>query len=271
MLLVFVLLPSILFAGAYGAGLASGTRAERYSQPPGSWNLNLTVSHPSYLVSGQQVAVTIRVGVSAPDKNYSVGVNDVVLELRQPTVINTTSNIVTSWSVLGSTQVVVNQNFTGPSTVTKVVTLMATMPPTSGALDLFAPTSEVGFNGVVDLTIYQKSGGAVSASPQSVSLVDSATYYRNELSTIASTSSWVTYQLLAAVAGLVFFVRNKPPFFGAPTDSYSLGLKSYRVERSLSRLDEMRKSGIIGQQRYDELKQGFTKELDRLKGASSRS
>jgi hypothetical protein len=267
LLLVLVLGPTILFAGSYAVGSAAGSHSERYTQAPGPWNVNMTINHPSYVVSGQQVVVTLTLGVSAPDSNYSVGVNDMAVELREPTTINSTSNIVTSWAVLGSGRTNVNQNYTGARLV-RVVSVMATMPPTNGALDLLSPTSNVAFNGVVDFTVYQKERNVTSASPQSISLIDSVTYYRSQLSTIASTSSWVTYQLLAALAGLAIFVRYRPLSLGVAVDTYTLGLQSYRAERALSRLDEMLKSGMVGKQRYEELKQGFAKELDRLRGES---
>jgi len=230
----------------------------------------MTLSHPSYVVSGQQVALTLTIGLKIFNSNISLGVTDVGVEVRQPTVINSTSGVVSSWAVLGSAQLNVNQNFSGSGIVTRAVTVTAAAPSTSGALELLVPTSNVAFNGYVDLNVYQKAGDVTSASPQSVSLLDSVTYYRTQLSTLALTSSWVTYQLLAAVAGLALFVRFRPSYLGVPTDSYSLGLKSFRVERSLAHLDDMLKSGMIGQQRYEELKQGFVKELDRLRGGESR-
>lgn len=265
-LLLLVLVPSISFVSWYAVGLASAARTDRYAQEPGDWSVNMTITHPAYLVSGEQVPVTLSIGIKVPNSNFTVGVSDVGVETRQPTTINGTSGVVTSWNNLGSVRVPVNQNFSRPGYVTKVLTVMAVSPPTGGASDLLVPTSAVAFNGFVDLLVYQTSGNVTLVYPQSISLLESVTFYQTELSTIASTSSWLTYQLLASVVGLAVLVRYRPTGFGAPTDSYSTGLKSYRAERALARLEEMLKSGMIGQRRYEELKQGFMKELEKLKG-----
>ncbi len=227
------------------------------------------VTHPSYVVSGQMAGVTLTVGIQAPNKNFTIGLNDVVVEVRQPLAINETSGVVGSWAVLGSAKLNVNQNFSGTGSMQSALNVGVPLPPSNGPADLFVPASAVAFNGVADITVYQKQGDTTSSSPQSVSLVDSVTYYRTQLSTVASTSAWVTYQLLAGLAVAALIIRTRSPPLGPSVSPYSIELRKFKAERVLARLEEMRRSGKIGQSRYDEMKQDYQNELGRHAGPPS--
>lgn len=247
-----MLVPSLLFASTYAAGAASGPRSERYGQPPGDWGVTIVVSHPAYVVSGTHASVTLTLGIQVANGNDTVEVSDVVAELRQPSVINSTTGVVTSWRVLGSAMMSINQNFTGTASVGRVLTLAIASPQSNGAGDLLVPESSVAFNGVADMVVFEHQGNASIASPQTVSLADSATYYQSELSTVISSSSWVTYQLLAGLVVAVLLVRSRSVSAVAKAP-YSLELRKFKSERVLARLEELRRSSKMSQQRFDEL------------------
>ncbi|MDE1854270.1 MAG: hypothetical protein KGI38_11075 [Thaumarchaeota archaeon] len=269
LLILLMLVPSILFASSYAAGAASGGRTEHFAQSPGDWSVSVAVSHPSYVVSGEQVAVALTVGVQDSNSNFTIGVNDVGVGVRQPLAINTTSGVVGNWEVLSTSTVKVNQNFSTSDTVQRVIMLGVASPPSNGPADLFVPSGAVAFDGFADITVYQQAGNVTYASPQTVSLIDSVTYYQSQLSTVASASSWVTYQLLAALVVAVLIIRTRPPPLNAAASPYSLEMKRFKAARMLARLGELRKSGRIGQARYDELTAGLRKDLGEPEGPTT--
>lgn len=259
-LLLLMLVPTILFGWSYAAGATAGTRTEHVVQGPTDWTVSLSVSHPGYVESGQQVPVVVTVGVQTSSSNFTVGVNDVGVEIRQPTAINTTSGIVSSWAVLSSAKVNINQNFTGGGTVQKTLTLNVASPPSNGAADLLVPVASIAFNAVSDITVYQQVGNVTNSTPQSLSLIDSVTFYDRQLSIVASTSSWVTYQLVAALVVAAALITTRPSPMGPAAVTYTSELKKFKTQRTLARLEELRNSGKMSQSRYDELRQQHQKD-----------
>jgi hypothetical protein len=268
-LVLLTLVPTIYFGTSYAGGVVSGNVVERYAPALGDWNVNMTFGHPAYVFSGQQVTVTLAVGANIQNKNFTIEINDVGAELRQPTAINATSGAVNSWTTLSASQVVVNRNFSVTGTIKRTLTLTVASPPSGGALEVLTPASRVAFNGFVDYTLFDRSGGVVNASPQSLSLVDADTYYQTELSAVGSTSSWLVYQLVFALAAAAAFILLRRPAVSLGDSPYSVTVRSFRAERALAKLEGMKSSGKIGEQAYQALKAKYQQELDKSRRAGT--
>jgi hypothetical protein len=261
-LLLILLVPTILFSSVYALGSAYGTSSQRYAPAPGDWSVNMTLTHPGYVIPGQEATMMVKVGVNVPNKNFSLGIGNIAVELRQPLSINSTTGIVGGWAVVSNSFAPIAQNFTGSTSFSRNLTLKIPSLPGSGASDLFIPVNRVAFNAVVFFTVYQQSGGTVTATSQSLSLLDARTFYQTQLSSVVSSSSWLTYQLIAALVFAFLFVRAQPTVSVREQTPYSRTIWRFKRERMLAHLEDLKYKGRIGEQRYSELKDEFKRELN---------
>lgn len=263
LILVLILLaPSVWFASEYAVNSSSGDRTvNSIATTPGpDWNVTMSVENPSYFLTGQQVPVNLLITVAILNPNVTIGLNTLSVELREPLKVNPTTGVVETWRTLSSSQGGIFSNYTTSSTVSKVVEVTGTYPPSANPIDSFTPSSRLALNGVLNYTVFQASENVTSASPQLISLVDDQAFYRTQLSTVESVSSWISYQLSTALLVSLIYIRTRPREIGTAERTYALGLDSYKIERTLAHLGELRNSGRLSDTKYGELKKDHSKD-----------
>jgi len=159
----------------------------------------------------------------------------------------------------------IGKNYTTSNQLSRVINVVAAYPPSSSFFDSLSPSGKIAVNGIVDFTVYQTEGSATVANPQSISLLDDATVYQTQLSTIRSASSWVVYQLSAALVVSVVYLRTRQTGMNPADTPYAFQMQSYRIQRKLANLEELMKSRKISEGRYNELKQQYEKELAQMR------
>jgi hypothetical protein len=270
LLLLLLLSPSILF-GAYYLSTslppAGGARHIGMTTADQGWSVNLTVRYSPYFITGQQVPIDLTLKLQVTNPNVTIGVGYIGVEFREPLKINSTSGVVSEWSVLSSALRPVRQNYASPGLISRTISLVATYPPTRSLLDLFAPSDKVAINGIANFTVYQTSGNATTTTLLTISELDSQTFYQTQLSTIISASSWLVYQLLTALLVSAVYIQTRPASTSSVDRTYVSRLETYKLERSLAHLDELLKAGKVSESSYSELKQDYEKELTRVKAA----
>ncbi len=263
-LLLLLLSPTIFFGVYYISNAlpsANGAKHLGLTTSDQGWSANLTLSHSPYFVTGQQVPVELSIRFQVSNPNVTLAIASVGVEIREPVKIDSTTGIVSAWRVLSSTQSSVRQNYTSPGSLSRVVSLPATYPPSSSVMDPFGFASRVAVNGIANLTVYQSSGNSTVSNPVVISVIDGQIFYQTQLSTIISSSSWFVYQLLAALLASVLYFRTRPLPVNSIDSAYKQRLQSYKLERTLLELEELRKSGKINESAYNGIKEGFEKEL----------
>lgn len=263
-LLLLLLSPSIFFGGFYVSNTLSASNGVKHLGLTASdlgWSANLTLSHSVYFVTGEQIPVELNMRFQVSNPNVTLLIGSVGVEIREPVKVDPTTGIVSAWRVLSSTQSSVRQNFSAAGGLSRVVSLPAKYPPSSGILDSFGIASRVAINGIANLTIYQSGGNSTVSSPVVISLIDGQTFYQTQLSTIISSSSWLVYQLLAALVASVLYIRTRPLPVSTIDKAYRLRLESYKLERSLLQLEELHKAGRVNENAYNGIKESYEKEL----------
>lgn len=262
-LTLLLLVPSIWFGAVYAANSISSARGtDRYSLTSDEgWSVDFTASHLSYFIAGQQIPLNLSLKLIVSNPNVTIGVDDVRAEVRDPSRVNSTTGAVEGWRTLSYVQTAVGTNYTATGKLSKVIGVVAVYPPSSSFFDPFVPSMKIALNGVVDFTVYQSDGNMTTASPQSISLLDSQGFYQTQLSTVMSPSSWMVYQLSTAVLVLVAYIRIRPAEMNPAETTYAVQVQSYRIQRKLANLEELMKSHKISESRYRELKQEYEKEL----------
>jgi uncharacterized membrane protein len=270
-LLLLLLLPSIFFGVYSVSNSLSSSNQHRVTMTTSGqgWNLNLTAVHPSYFFTSQRVPVTVNLRLQVTSPNFKIWVNNVGVELREPLKINSTSGIVSTWNTLSSGKAQIKANYTSAQALSNQISLVATYPPSSSPFDPFVPASRVAINALANVTVYQSSGNLTTATPIVMSVLDGQTFYQTQLSTIASTSSWLVYQLVAALVVSVILVLTRPPAASATDRAYSFDLESYKRERSIARLEELMKSGAMSESSYGKLREKYEKEMKAAQAASA--
>ncbi len=272
LLLLLLLSPSILFGADYVVNsVAYPNRTVHLTATSSDPNYNVTMamSYPSYIVTGQQVNVnlTLKLGFSSPYN--SIGIDGVTAELRDPSRINRTTNVVEEWQTLSSRTTPVATNYTSSGTFTRTISVPATNPPSGNPLDLFVPTTKVAVNGASDLTLYSTApDNTTAASAVSLSYLDGQTIYQTQLSAMRSTTSLFLYQLIAALLVSLFFLRMRSitaASVGPGERGYSAKLENFMLQRNLAQVENLRNSGRINESGYKELKQKYEEKLSRLK------
>jgi hypothetical protein len=267
-LILLLISPSVYFGGVYAANsLISPSKTSQYTSisGDGNWTLAVSLSYPSYMISGLRVPVTVSVKLKFTQPYVALYLAQVGIEIRQAAVINSTTNVVQSWKTLFSNFTVVRTNYTAAGTVTKVFYPPITYPLNGSVADVLAAGRKLAIDGIANFTTYAAPGTSASTSTQIISVLDSQTTYLTQLSDVGSSLSWVFYQVISvAIVSVVFTrVRTRLP---RPADTeYLTRLGSLRLERSLARLEEWLKSNMISETKYQELKERFERELEELK------
>ena len=267
-LILLLISPSVYFGGVYAANsLTSSSKTSQYtsSSSDGNWTLAVSLSYPSYMISGLRVPVTLSVRLKFTQPYVALYLAQVGIEIRQAAVINSTTTVVESWKTVFSNFTVVRTNYTAAGTVTKVFYPPITYPLNGSVADVLAAGRKLAIDGIANFTTYAAPGTSASTSTQIISVLDSQTTYLTQLADVGSSLSWVFYQVISvAIVSVVYTrVRSRLP---RPSDSeYLTRLGSLRLERSLARLEEWLKSDMISETKYKELKERFERELEELK------
>ncbi len=267
-LILLLVSPSVYFGGVYAAAsLTSPSKMSQYTSTSsdGNWTLIVSLSYPSYMISGLRVPVTLSVRLKFTQPYIALYLARVGIEIRQAAVINSTTNVVQSWKTLFSNFTAVGTNYTSAGAVAKVFYPPITYPLNGSVADVLAAGRKLAIDGTANFTAYAAPGTSASTSTQIISVLDDQTIYLTQLSDVGSSLSWVFYQVLSvAIVSVVYTrVRTRPP---SPADGgYLARLGSLRLERSLLRLEEWMKSDMISETKYGELKERFERELEDLK------
>lgn len=267
LLILLLLSPSIVFGIDYlaNSGYFGGTKQVSLVSSGDGYNATMLIGYPSYIASGQQVPVTLNLKVNFSSAYTSVGINDMRVEVRNPAHINGTTNVVTEWQTLAFATATIEKNYTSPTTASKTFEVTATNPPSSNPIDLFLPVTKMAVNGVSDITLYSSDGNNVNANPISLSYLDNGTVYQTQLQIMRSVTALVVYQLVAALLVSLLYLRTRVSVTNPVERRYSMDLESFRLNRSLAKLEDFRKLGKIAQNAYEELKQKYENELAQLK------
>ncbi len=268
-LALILLSPSIYFGGFYAVSLASPGKASQYtsSSSDGNWSLTVGLSYPSYMLSGLRAPVTIMVNLKLTQPYVALYLSQVGIEIRQASVINSTTNVVQSWTTLFSNYTNMGKNFTATGTIIRIFDPPITYPLNGSVTDVLAGGRKLAINGIVNFTTYAAPGSSAATSTQVLSVLDAQTTYLTQLSDVASSLSWIFYQVvsLAIVSVVYISVRMKIRSPPVPADSrYTARLGSLRLERSLAKLEEWMKSNMISEAKYRDLKERLERELEQL-------
>jgi hypothetical protein len=270
-LLLLLFSPSIVFALDYLPNSLPSNSTRHYSAVASDQGYSVTmgVDYPSYVAAGQQVPVSLTLKMNFSSPYTAVSVDGARAELWYPSKINGTTNVVEQWQTLSSMTTQPAKNYTAPGSFSSVINMVATSPPSSSPLDLFIPATKFSINGASDLTLYATDANSGSSTNHvSVSLLDGQTTYQTQLPLMRSTTALFVYQLLAALLVSSFYLRTRSAVTGSIEKKYSIQLDSFRIQRSLAKLDDLKGLGRMAESGYAALKQKYDKELAQLKATS---
>ena len=264
LIIIILIAPSAWFAATYFVD-SSGVKQFAMTASDPSYNVALTMHHPAYFVTGEQVPVNLTVKMQLGGNYTKAELTDMGVEARYPAKINSTSGVVLAWRMLSSAQMMIAHNYTGSTSVSKLIPLTMVSPPANGIADSVVPWGSMAINGFADVTLFGTEGNSSLVTPVSISLLDSQTVYQAQLSTVGSTNAWAVYELLAALLASLLFGFTIPTATTPAAKSYGLELESFRVQKKLEALEELLSSGKISESRYKELKASYDKELAQVK------
>jgi len=263
-LLLLLFAPSIVYLADYSvSALLPGPTRLSGSGSDAGWNLVMQESYPSYLITGEQIPVNLTLTLQLSEPYTSLRVDGLTAEVRDPNGINTTTNIIQTWTTLSFRAVPLGVNFTSPARISRVIYVAAVYPPSTGYLDPLVPTARIAVNGIVDFTLFSPEG----STSERVSLLDNQTVYVNQLSSMRSSASLLVYQLLTTLIASILFYRSRAVRAQPADAAYSRSLDAYRLTKSLAELDELMRARKIGQERYTELKKKYEEELAKVEAA----
>ncbi len=261
---LILLAPAVLFSADYLGNsypFSNPTRQSSITESGSGWQATITIKHPAFIVTGQQIPANVTVGIATSNQNVTVQLNSLVAQLRVATHLNSTTNLVEGWTVLSSVGSRINMNITSSGQQSRILELTAFYPPTASFLDQVSPSARMAVNGMVNMTIYTGAGNQSSVDFATLSILDDRPFYQNQLASIRSAASWLNYQLIAAVAALSLYVALRPSG-SLPVDQiYMSKIEAYVAERKIAHLEELRKSARIPEGVYDELKHSYEKEV----------
>jgi hypothetical protein len=270
LLLLLLFSPSIAFALDYLPNALPPNSLRHYSAIASDQGYTITMGmdYPAYVAAGQQVPVSLTLRMNFSSPYTAVSVDDAKAELWYPSSINGTTNVVEQWQTLSSAGTQPGKNYTAPGSFSSVINVVATSPPSSSPLDLFVPSTKFSINGASDLTLYNSDPNASSpTSHVSLSVLEGQTTYQTQLPLMRSTTALVVYQLLAALLVSSFYLRTRSGVADTFERKYSVQIDTYRIQRSLAKLNDLKSVGRLAESGYAALKEKYDKELAQLKSS----
>lgn len=225
----------------------------------------MNVSYPAYMISGETIPLHFALGVKLNAPYFTVNLQQEGVEVRVPSQLNVTTNAVQAWGILSSASVLMNKNYSSGSQAVRNFELAATYPPSNSVFDPLTTSRRIAINGMATATIYSNDGNTTSSSSATLSMLDAQTIYLSQLATVRSSTSWVTYQLAAISMVSLVYARVGRIVVNPADAMYSARLDSHRLQKSMDELENLMKSGKIGEKKYQELKSTYEKEMARLK------
>jgi len=268
-LVLLMFSPSILFALDYLPNSLPSNSTKHYSAvaTDQGYTITMGMDYPSYVATGEHIPVSLTLKINFSSPYTAISVDGAKAELWYPSKINGTTNVVEEWQTLSSTAAQPAQNYTAPGSFSKVIDMVATNPPSSNPLDLFVPATKFAINGGSDLTLYatDANSNVTSTSSVSLSLLDGQTTYQTQLPLMRSTTSLLVYQLLVALLVSSFYLRTRSVVTDNIEKKYSIQLDTFRIQRALAKLDDLKSLGRMAESGYTALKMKYDKELAQLK------
>jgi hypothetical protein len=264
LIITLLVVPSAAVAASFLMN-NGGTRQFTQTASDTNYNVVLTMRHPAYFLTGEQVSVNLTIKAQLSGDYTKMELRDLGVEVRYPAKINATTGVVQAWRTLSSSQLTIAHNYTGAISVSRSIPFSMVSPPANGLADSIVPSAIMAVNGFADVTLFGSAGDNTLATPVDISLLDSQTVYKAQLSTVGSTNTWLVYQLFAALFASLLYGYTIPTAATPAARSYGLELESFRVQKKTEALEQLFSSGKIGESRYKELKALYDKELAQVK------
>ncbi len=264
LIIIILIAPSAWFAASYFMN-NGGTREFTMTASDVGYSVAFTMRHAAYFLTGEQVPVNLTVKMQLGASYNKAELMDLGVEVRYPAKINSTSGVVHTWRMLSSSQMIIAHNYTGSTSVSKLVRLTMVSPPANGLADSVVPSGSIAINGFADIMLFGSAGNSTLVTPISISLLDGQTVYQAQLSTVGSTNAWLVYELFAALLASLLYGFTIPTTATPAARTYGLELESFRLQKKLEALEELLRSGKINEGRYRELKESYDKELAQVK------